>query len=140
MSFMPSVTRAQQPDHDQDDICFSNPDAQDILRKLKEHTLLLEQISLLKQSLVQRDREITVMEQRSQLLEDTLKNRDAAIDAHVKALGETKETIESAKKIIKEQDDLIKQKDKEVSKAKFLGFSVGTIGVALGILALIVAL
>ncbi len=133
MSFVllvfPVPGQAQEPN----EICFSIDDSKVLLRTVKEHSLLSEQINLLKQSIEQRDKELGFQEEKVRLLESSLANRDELARAQQEALKDTKQTMDDAKKIIEQQQ-------KEISKAKFWGFVMGGSGIVIAILALLVVL
>jgi hypothetical protein len=136
LSLSPEVSIAQELDQE-NEICFSIPDSQKILRGLKERDILMEEVTLLKDSLNKRDEAIKSLEEKTSLLVDkitlldqTIKNREELIADQTKALDEAKTTIINAKELIKKQEG-------EIKKAKFFGFAVGGAGIAIAILALI---
>jgi hypothetical protein len=116
-----------------EEICFSKVDAQTILKKLKERDFFYEEITLLKETIVKRDENITLLEGKINLLEQTLKNREEMINTYNITLLEAKKTIEESQKIIKDQQS-------QITKAKFLGFTVGGVGIGLAILALVASI
>lgn len=136
LSLKPEVSIAQESEQG-NEICFSVPDSQKILKGLKERDILMEEVTLLKDALNKRDEAIKSLEEKTSLLVDkmtlldqTIKNREELITDQTKALDEAKTTIINAKELIKKQEG-------EIKKAKFFGFAVGGAGVVIVILALI---
>jgi len=136
LSLKPEVSIAQELDQE-NEICFSIPDSQKILKGLKERDILMEEVTLLKDSLNKRDEAIKSLEEKMSLLVDkmtlldqSIKNREELIADQTKTLDEAKTTIINVKELIKKQEG-------EIKTAKFLGFAVGGAGIVIAILALL---
>ena len=137
-----SVTSRAQPSSspNEDQVCFSKEDAQDILKKLKELSSALELIAKLKDLRVDDAKEITTLNEKISLLNERMQlmNEKMALKDEKYAILET--ALKLTEKLMQEYKEYAALKEKEANRAKLFGMIEGLGGIIIGIVALLVAL
>lgn len=121
-------------------ICFEKDDAKDILKKLKELSSTLEEITKLKDLRADDAKEISALNEKILFLNDkiALLNDKVALRDEKYAIIET--ALKLTEKLLQEYKEFAALKEKEANRAKLLGIVQGLGGILIGVLALIVAL
>jgi len=128
MTFVNTASAQLSPQEDPNDgVWIDKKDAAELDRAIQENPLLEDEVQKLESSLAKSEEEKKILNDQI----DILKQKVELINQRVEIY---KEAFETQKQITDEYRKLVVDSQKQVKQAKLFGYTVGIVGILLGIL------